>query len=113
MRSVALLIAPLLTLLLYSGPALAGQRSSPVIVGNSASQPTFVVPHSPVVIVGRPFVTRPLVVERPLARPFAEPRTDRQILIIRRSDFGPPVVVERRSVPQGRVHVFDTFGGPR
>ena len=125
MRSVAVLIAPLLTLLICSGPALAGQRSShTVIVHHFANRPVVVVPHSRVVIVDRPFVTRPFIVERPfVTRPFVVERpfvvrpfvdrqifVDRQVVIVRRSGFGSPVIVDRTFMPQRQVFVFDSFG---
>ena len=116
MRSVAVLLAPLLTLLLYSGPALAGHRSSQVVViGNHfAGRPAFVTPHSRVVIVERPFVTRPLIVERSfVARPVIVERSvfvDRQALIVRRSGLESPFIVGRTFVPQRQVFVFDSFG---
>src|SRR5262249_6969513 len=122
MRSVAVLIAPLLTLLLYSGPALAGQHSSHVIiVGNGVSHSVFVPPHSRVVIVQRPFAQQPFIVERPFVprsliveRPFFVRRVfvDREVVIVRRSFVPPPVIVERGFVPQSQLFRFDSFGGP-
>lgn len=130
MRSVAVLIAPLLSLLLYSGPAQAGQRSSHVVIG--AGRPTFVVPpsrpifvppSSRVVIVQRPFarpfiverrfVARPFILERPFfASPFVERRVfvDGQVLIVRRSGFESPFFVQQGFLPRNQVLVFDRFG---
>lgn len=122
-RSVAVLIAPLLILLLYSGPALPGQRSSQVLIVG-ASRSTVVTSHSHAVIIVRPLVSQPVIAVRPVfvqpifVRPtflrptflrptFARPVIDRkvvaeqQVLIIPHDDFGPRQML-----------VFDRFGQP-